>query len=800
MKQFVLLLSLAILIVLPSMAETMKDVRKMGDVWVVTIDKSGSMKKRIVGGETKRISPEQVADEVYDRLKKGDAFATADFSKDHFLFFTSGFSYPPEVKLVGGHGKALADALPFDQSFIHTTDNTLHSFSSKGKLLLHIRTILAQNDYSHDQSFVSQIRLFSILKAVNYMKDNGKEADYDNLKVVTITDDADQNDQWRNDYREIKRASPSKLRAINDSTSKYIYNEFIKSGKGSLNEIYKEENGIPHIWVYEYRTLQQEDSLANIVSKDSLGTDFRLLSIDAANGANIKLRALADDYRGDEICFYSVDTIMVNDHKISIGSSFQNNFDGYYRYDNKFKVNDVTIKGHFQVKYNDEIYGTHYKTMYFIQNEKVLSKKLYDLSSVLVILVISLLLGYLIYILIIRPHQIMFTIYSGLGEKTTVKRGFRHHWANENTPLQCYQTDYEDFWGCITRRHRNVTVTPLDLPYRDGEELLLCSCRPITLSVDVKEMSAEDDIEQLFRTRSATYPPLLKEVYEKTFIARMYRRYALSRNTLVRRFYRALIRVNLFFCKKYYYPILLSQRTKRIYLCAEEMLEGKRFSIEYNHIVSHVQNQNTILIQKSLTQYYTENPKAIYDILVSCLISVDNVYWNVIQLNDNRFGTPSLRNVRSLVRFIQEGTDISELLLKQVENHFRKEYHGASVGSIVIVENDEYEKEEMLFDFDVIESTAPGYISFVETAEIPHTQILYSPVKDGDVREKFVKINSKYLSGHLYLSVIPVKGRTSGYPLMKLLSKTVVASDIKGSSLISFGRDELEFRNINEKY
>ena len=173
-----------------------KDVTKMGDIWIITVDKSGSMvgAKRDVSSITKSTT---------NRLLKSNVFDSADFTQDRFLFLISGFQFNKYI----GHGNSFIQSTPFEESLIHPTDSILHSFSNKEQLVNHIaKEVMStkQFKYSYDYSFVSLLRTFSIVHAVEFLIENNEAANFDNLYVMSITDDADQNDQWRMDYRNLK--------------------------------------------------------------------------------------------------------------------------------------------------------------------------------------------------------------------------------------------------------------------------------------------------------------------------------------------------------------------------------------------------------------------------------------------------------------------------------------------------------------------------------------------------------------------------------------------------------------------
>lgn len=183
---------------------------------------------------------------VKRRLRNSNVFDSVDFEHDRFIFLESGLAFDTEIE----YSKAIKQIGPLGQSFIHPTDNKLHSFQDKKKLTKHIGALISSGGFKYNLSFVSQIRTFSITHAVNFLKNIDAANKFDNLLILTITDDSEQNDAWRSEYRDLKRGDPKKIKEVSDTTTKYLFNNLNDRGAGILEELYSDESGYSFLYLW----------------------------------------------------------------------------------------------------------------------------------------------------------------------------------------------------------------------------------------------------------------------------------------------------------------------------------------------------------------------------------------------------------------------------------------------------------------------------------------------------------------------------------------------------------------------
>ena len=760
-----------------------KDVTKMGDIWIITVDKSGSMvsAKRDVSSITKSTT---------NRLLKSNVFDSADFTQDRFLFLISGFQFNKYI----GHGNSFIQSTPFEESLIHPTDNILHSFSNKEQLVNHIaKEVMStkQFKYSYDYSFVSLLRTFSIVHAVEFLIENNEAANFDNLYVMSITDDADQNDQWRMDYRNLKESGAhNKIEEVNEATTKYVFNELTNKGEGVLIETYSDDKTIPHIWLYEYKTRSQMEQL----------THTPPISIHATDGNTFSLSKSDNYYNGEKICFIHVDSVAVNGTQVALNTSFDKKFKTAFSYDNKPKLNNVTVWGWFQVEYNDPIYGLHYKVVPFESNEKVISNALQTTINILLTILVLAIIGTIIYLLLVLPRKRLFTIYSGLGITTEVKRGFGREWTWGNNPIQCYTQSYHTAVGCISRKHKRVHSSRLATESH-ANEILICSRQPLLFSQDVISLSTTDNIKEIYRIRQNAYPQLLKEIYEASFICKLHDSYINSHNRYTSRILKTFIRLVNLINRKYYYVISDITQYQTLYIVHSNYFEEKRFLLECTTNSSLLSTDtNYAIITSTLNRIYTIDNQDVFDILISAVAHNNNIYWNILEIQNRKTGCTSLRSVKLLAHYIQEGNTSVNESLAIIEKYLAKSFKSARISQYVSLTPESDVSAIQPMTFDIEKPTAPAFISFVEDTEMPKTQTLYSPIKDGQQREIFVTIKPKYRDGILYKSLIPMEYISDKHPLAQRFSNAIIRVNIYKAKRLILNTDGFNFGDINNKY
>jgi len=759
-------------------------IDSLGDIWVITVDNSGSM----LSGT----NPSTMALNVYNRLNENKFLDSINFNKDKFLFFNSGYSWNDKI----GLGNEISKAPRFDISFIHNTDGKLHSISDKKSLLDRIKNQISENNYKHKLSFVSQIRVFSIIKAVELLKSQNETTNFRNIKVITITDDADVNDQWLTDYKNLKKWAPNKVNEVGNITSKYIYNILNGRGYGILEEIFADEKTTPHIWIYSYTTKQSLSENAE---------DFDYFKISALDGETISISSSTNNYKKDKILFYILDSVFINGNKHTVNQRFDSTLNLYLNYENNFSKNQITLYGSFQVQYTDSIWGQHYKKYYFTQSEKLPTDCRIATITTFKTILSAILLIFLIYWLIILPNKKLFVIYSNQGKKYVIKRGYKHHWEKGTiSVLSCVLNG--DNLSVISKKHRNIKTKPFIHVADLKNNFLICSNYKLFSDYTNTENgitpdTTQKDIEDKYSACSRKYSNLLKKVYNKTAISTIRR---VLRNPYnkksIRIIGKLLEKISNLFNTKYYYTIPKSINKNITF--RHKTLKHRRFIIEFeeyhSETIDDISQQFNIYC---LNKYYEDISNKKYYALICCGKTEDYIYWNVLLPEFNKDDSVSLRYVYNTFRFKQTKTNDNEkqiannlkLLQKEVRKHIK---NSGKIKDYIIITDPTNGNPH---NFEITQCSFPEFLLLVENTTERKSQIIYSPFEDGQKIKKDVFLRKfKTENCHLYRTFLPSKLIKEDPTLRKKVTDELIKiTEDRDAVLEIKNRKQIIFMNIN---
>jgi hypothetical protein len=756
-------------------------IDSLGDIWVVTIDKSGSM----LNGT----NPHTMALNVYNRLNDNKYLDSINFNKDKFLFFNSGYTW----NIDKGLGNEISKAPRFDISFIHNTDGKLHSISDKKLLLDRIKSQISENNYDYKLSFVSQIRVFSIIKAVELLKSQNETTNFREIKVINITDDADINDQWLTDYKNLKKWAPNKVSEIGDITSKYIYNILKGRGYGILDEVFADEIITPHIWIYSYTTKQSMPEKAE---------DQKYFEISAFNGKQIEFISLTNNYKNDKILFFCFDSIVINNNKNIVNQKFDSLLNLKLNYKNGFTKNQVQLYGSFQVQYTDSIWGEHYKKYYFSQSESLPTEFRNSVILKIGLSFSALILIFLIYRFLILPNKNLVIIYSNQGKKYVLKRGYKHHWGRGIiSVLSCVL--HGDNLSVICKKHRNVKTKPFNSISDLNNSFLICSTHKLFSDNTIKENkitfnTTQTDIEDFYKTRSKIYPNLLKKVYNETGISIVRRILCNSDIKWIRKIGNLLVKISNHLNTKYYYAIPKS--TNRNISFRHNTLIHNRFIIEFRtYLLESINDNNQQFKIYCLNKYYEESPNEKYSAIICCGITKDYIYWNVLLPEFDKEDTVSLRYVNNTFQFKQSKNNDSEqqisynlkILQKEVRKHIK---NGGKIKHYIITSSTNRNPH----NFEITECSFPGFLFLVEDTSALKSQMLYSPFIDGQKSKKDIFLKKfKTENCHLYHSFLPMKLINGDFTLRKKVSDELIKITENSDAVLEVkNRTQVIFKNI----
>lgn len=751
-------------------------VEQLGDIYVVTVDKSGSMRNS------------RIIQSALNRLPK--ALKDVDYSKDAFIFFTSGFVSKKncdetQVKELWRREQS------FQEGFIHQTTGKIHRFKESRDVVRFLRnrrfldpTEPQLASFCYQQSYVSQIRVSALVRALDLIKKLGVERSFNSINIISITDDACQNDQWAIDYRRLKAVAPDKLDSISKLNSKYIYTALNPGGAGELLESYSDESAIPHIWLYKYQSRQ---ALADTL------TDFRL-KVKAVDGKNIELSAKQNSYRGDAISFFHIDSICVNGTSKRFDVDMLDTATLEMEYDNRFSRNNVEIFGFMQVEYKDDVYGPHYKRVEIAQQGLVLSGKQSLALEWLIVLLLVALVGTILYLLLVRPYKKIAHFYLSNGMVVKLRRGFTSAWKERFIPVLCCLDDNQ----VIVRRHRCIKRTSSNLrgSKTDGMELLIDSSRPLNLPATHYDLVGMDRYFEVVGENN----PMLQDLYQKTLYSKVAAWSMAERFEWIQRWLLKLI--NIFFPHHYYYINNLSDD-----LFFSSPMHS---NIHYGVQVAPTPQRDSLTnfaVAQALDDYYKQSKGKACDVLLCVQSLSKSVAWNLVLLSNADNPEQKLNEVRCLLSYttvVGERPQSEEEIDKDIKFVLKNLKQDPALKRILSGKKIEVLKHgaanATVTDtvFNIVDVKCPGYVYFVEDTEKKRSQLFYSSVED-DKNGRYVAIAGNLQNGWLYLSLLPFNIVKDRPHLYKKMSTTVVRTADKSLSPVRFEGKTLYYKGETYK-
>ena len=761
------------------------DVDSLGDLWIFTLDKTGSMLwEKMVDGKRKLWTPSEIKSDVIWKLsRKGGILDQINYSRDRISIMETG--YGDKNKESDSYGSVFCAASSLDSSFIHVVQS-LQTFCTNRKSGLKnvLSDRLEKNNYNYRESFVSQIRVLSLYRMVKLICLRNLGLSFQKIHIVTITDDADVNDQWKMDYYSIKRA-PAKMKQLNALHSKYIYSSFTQKGGGYLDEReqFTDVSSKNHIYMYDYVTLQQkvsnivclEDSIIRITPLDGMKFDFQL---------NLK------QIDSDSICFAYIDTVSVNGVNYPICLYMCDKLCLDQAYDMNPLRNKIVIRGKVQVQYKDSIYGLHYKSYPFVQYNEDYTASMHTLSNVLIMVVIMAALIALLYVLWLLPNRKLFSVYVSDGRQVRVCRGYRWQW-DKLTPLAYSSGDNIVFENIVFAKHPCFKRETNRKKERNCiNHVIIESPFPLTFAGKVQFDSTKNNIRRNARD-SQQYPAMLLQMYGKTCAGRIASlqdsRYRWVRLKLYPMLNRWLFRISPHY---YYWDFGLDN------LISVPSLRNRSFLLEQGKVVERQTNDDMWL-----NTYYLGNyPTA--DVLICLNYWSNHAVWNVYQLSCRESSGHGIASVRHLI-FYRHNVEAGELpaIKKCLKKAIRQEM---GVSRIVCLDNlclDNFGYTENGVHFNVTEASCMAFVCLVENTEEEKCQVLYSPLTDADTTEKSVVIDTCSVCRHLWTSLIPFTSKKDrpASDVARCGSQNIVRDGVSCQKTLLVKNNTIIFDNIQIK-
>lgn len=749
------------------------DVDSIGDLWIFTLDKTGSMlSEKTVTGSKIPWTPTQIKDDVIKKLSvDGGILDQINYSRDRITIMETG--YGDKNKESDSYGQVFCMAPSLDTSFIHVIQ-PLRQFvtNKKNGLKAVLSHLLEKNDYNYRESFVSQIRVLSLHRLVKAISSKGQGLTFRKIHIVTITDDADVNDQWKMDYYTIKR-DPAKMEQLNELHSKYVYSSFTQEGAGYLDERkqFTDVSSKNHIYIYDYVTRQQkvndiickEDSIINISPLDGKILDFQLT------------RKQIDS---DSICFAYISFITINHVSYPVNQYMYDNKSLDFTYDMDPVRNEIIIHGKLQVIYTDSIYGAHYKSYNFTQYNNDYTALVHTVSDIAIKIIVAAILLVILFIVWIKPNRKLMTVNMSDGQQIHIRRGYRWQWE-KLIPLLYYNGGKVIFakHSCFKRKTKPV------INQNCSNLIIIDSPVPLTFTGNVMSDTTKNNILKNAKDSYEDYPEALLQIYGKTWAGKI----ASLHNSPIRwiriKLYPILNRLIFSINPHYYYWINVMKG-----LISTPLLPGRHFLLEYK-----MAKEKTTYDDKWLNAYYQGNYPAA-DVII-CLNSTNNdVIWDVYQLCSRKFTGYGISSAKHLIHYKQKDATANDLqtIKRKLKKAIRREMRVSRI--VCLNTTNGYEAG---VHFNVSEASSMAYICLVECTEYEKCQILYSPFTDANSTEKNIVIGPCSVSRRIWTSLIPFaskKDRPSGD--IAHCESLKIISEYACQKRLSLRHNTIEFDNI----
>ncbi len=732
------------------------DVDSIGDIWVITLDKSGSMLKDKTSNpnKPKYVSPSQIADSIMPWLsQKPNLLSLINYDHDKIAIFETGYG----TKKEHSYGKIFKDTIGLDQCFMHLFLPPSNFYTNKQdgleKILLN-RIDSKDTSYCYLESFVSQIRVLALSRIVDYLKEHGRTNSFRKIHLIIITDDADENDQWKTDYYSIKFRSNKKHQELNDLTTKYFYNSFTQQGGGIIDE--QEDytkTGLRskyHIYLYDYKTKQQNTDSTSFVGNS-------LVDITPMNGTELTFERKCDVLESDTIDFVFIEWISINGKKYQVNKYLIDTLKTAQQYAINALTNKTIVKGQIQVQYIDSIFGHHTRKINFEQESTILSERAFAWQKRVILLLIMCCIIALIYVLIILPYKRIMTIYTSEGKKMCVRRGYKWQWKETVNPVLLSTKQRNTFQPIATIFAKHSCFSSKKMAnVTNGKQYywVIDSPNPLSSSEQIKGINTSMDVMRYVQ-RDVHCPSLIKDVYTQLALCKI-DELTVSQHKWIRSIGRFMQRCYHKICPHYFYWVQVYQANASISIISPSLPDNP-FLFELVDAKLQKPGINDPDVSRILYQYYNQFDLPTGDVLISIENDNGNMTWNVFLLQSRLRQGKGISSVKHLLHYTHAIVDDKErdVLCQNLKKAIYKELH---VDRIVVFypNNLEY----IIIPFLIEQNVHMNYIYLVEDTIEQKAHQIYSPLTDqldASNPRKMVSIRKAKYEMELFTSLIPFR-------------------------------------------
>jgi hypothetical protein len=469
---------------------------------------------------------------VFNKLLDKQLYSKIDFETDTFIFYNSGIVSYTATKFNSQVARARLErenrsSRSFLDAFIRIPKNSTKpiQFENAKQFEAHFRSMNRVWDFQnfpYCYSFVSLIQPMTLAALLRDYK-NLNLQNFNKIIFCSITDDADQNDQWLQDYKTVRKYIPNKQQEIDSILSKLMFSQFNANSKGlgSFSTYFPAIEKIrkPKLFASQYETRQGQKETTPI--KNAI-----IISTEQKDTISLRIKALLS---GNHLI--KLDSVLVNDELVQIPYPLLLKKDSIQKIPvslNKLTSNTIALRGIGQRKYIDSLLGKRIQKIVINENHSGIFPVnsplhhtwLYRIGAAILLLLLSW-LAYFIY----KLHQPKCIIIGPKGATTIIKNGFKRSQKKKKIQYAGF-TQNDDSFASVKLKNHFITNEqfPAENPSDDTQWIaVITKKRPLFMNDGLDEYYFEKADQNNYQGLETEFHTKIRKTYGKryaiTFVA-----------------------------------------------------------------------------------------------------------------------------------------------------------------------------------------------------------------------------------------------------------------------------------------
>lgn len=442
----------------------------MPDLWIVTIDVSISMRENANVRQGLSSVPKKVQNLISSHSKNKEkntyVLQRSGAHKDNLLAknnINNKISYS---------GDELVNDLIHQTQIFNKTNNLINQLNRicrcNQDMYYYYDEASIYDIFVYNMSFTSLVRPLSIYEIANRHRVDFSQ--YNKIYHILITDDGDNNDQWMQDYKWMKKYARKHFDRYNEILNSVACSEFDFTSRkvGKFIEIDAITHRQPHVYLTEYVTYQNNHP-DRVLPADSLIEVFDFHD----NAVSFSLKEDIDS----TIDFVYIDSCYINGYRIPVNQYLYPDEVVNVYFDRSivnFFKNQISIKGNYQEAYQDRTLGLRHRTVALTEGllyNNYVTAENKDIENKVLASIVGLLVLAALFILVLRNIKILH-IYIN-GKHWCIKRKALHKLKYDNYTLASVCCSENTITGVLFYLDKGITVKDDTSVTKKGEQKLV---------------------------------------------------------------------------------------------------------------------------------------------------------------------------------------------------------------------------------------------------------------------------------------------------------------------------------------